>query len=64
MHDGNLPSHPELLDALTEQFKANGFDLKHLCRAICRSETYQRTSKPVAGNARDEMLLSRMLIRS
>jgi hypothetical protein len=63
MHDGNPPSHPELLQALTEQFKANGFDLKYLCRAICQSETYQRTSKPVAGNARDDKLFSRMLIK-
>ena len=63
MHDGNPPSHPELLDALTEQFKANGFDLKHLCRGICQSETYQRTSKPVAGNAKDETLFSRMPIK-
>jgi hypothetical protein len=63
MHDGNPPSHPELLDALTEQFKANGFDLKYLCRAICQSETYQRTSKPIAGNVKDDKLFSRMLIK-
>jgi hypothetical protein len=63
MHEGNPPSHPELLKALTEQFKANGFDLKYLCRAICRSETYQRTSKPVPGNAQDDKLFSRMLIK-
>jgi hypothetical protein len=63
MHDGNAPSHPELLDELTEQFKANGFDLKYLCRAICLSETYQRTSKPVAGHAKDDKLFSRMLIK-
>jgi hypothetical protein len=63
MHEGNPPSHPELLEALTEQFKANDFDLKYLCRAICQSETYQRTSKPVAGNAKDDKLFSRMLIK-
>jgi hypothetical protein len=63
MHDGNLPSHPALLEALAEQFKANGFDLKYLCRAICQSQTYQRTSKPVAGNAEDDKLFSRMLIK-
>jgi hypothetical protein len=63
MHEGHPPSHPELLDALTEQFKANGFDLKYLCRAICQSETYQRTSKPKEGNAKDDKLFSRMLIK-
>ncbi len=63
MHEGNPPSHPELLEALTEQFKANGFDLKYLCRAISLSETYQRTSKPIAGNATENKLFSRMLIK-
>jgi hypothetical protein len=63
MHDDNPCSHPELLEALTEQFKANDFDLKYLCRAICQSETYQRTSKPVAGNAKDDRLFSRMLVK-
>lgn len=63
MHEGNSPSHPELLETLTEQFKANDFDLKHLCRAICLCETYQRTSKPVPGNERDNTLFSRMLIK-
>jgi hypothetical protein len=63
MHDDNASSHPELLVTLTEQFKANGFDLRYLCRAICISETYQRTSKPIAGNAKDDKLFSRMLIK-
>jgi hypothetical protein len=63
MHEGNSPSHPELLAALSDQFKANGFDLRYLCRAICQSETYQRTSKPLAGNAKDDQLFSRMLIK-
>jgi hypothetical protein len=63
MHEGNPPSHPDLLEALTEQFKANDFDLKYLCRAICLSATYQRTSKPIAGNAKDDKLFSRMLIK-
>src|SRR5262249_12097166 len=30
MHEGNPASHPELLAALTEQFKRNGFDVKYL----------------------------------
>lgn len=63
MHEGNPPSHPELLEALTEQFKANDFDLQYLSRAICLSETYQRTSKPIAGNAKDDTLFSRMPIK-
>jgi hypothetical protein len=46
MHDGNPPSHPELLQELARQFAANNFDVKFLIRAICNSKTYQRTSKP------------------
>ncbi|MGH7170409.1 MAG: DUF1549 and DUF1553 domain-containing protein [Gemmataceae bacterium] len=50
MHDGNRPSHPQLLADLSAQFAANGFDVKHFLRALCNSEAYQRMSKPVAGN--------------
>jgi Protein of unknown function (DUF1549)/Protein of unknown function (DUF1553) len=46
MHDGNPPSHPELLQELAEQFAAHHFDVKFLIRASCNSRTYQRTSKP------------------
>ena len=64
MHDGNRPSHPQLLADLSAQFGANGFDVKYLLRALCNSETYQRMSKPVAGN-RDAgpELFSRMAIK-
>jgi hypothetical protein len=44
MHDDNVASHPELLATLTEQFKLHNFDTKYLVRAICNSETYQRSS--------------------
>jgi hypothetical protein len=50
MHEGRLPSHPELLATLTEQFKASDFKVKDLFRAICNSEAYQRTSKPEGDN--------------
>jgi hypothetical protein len=51
MHEGNACSHPELLAELTAQFTASGFDLKHLFRAVCNSQTYQRSSKPAGNNA-------------
>lgn len=63
MHDDNVASHPELLAALTEQFKANGFDLKYLMRAICNSEAYQRTSRPVGDNAGDTEFYSHRVLR-
>ncbi|MCS7044989.1 MAG: DUF1549 and DUF1553 domain-containing protein [Gemmataceae bacterium] len=63
MHEENLPSHPELLAALTEQFKVNGFDVKYLIRAICNSEAYQRTSRPLADNIEDKTLFSHRTVR-
>ncbi|REJ72323.1 MAG: DUF1553 domain-containing protein [Planctomycetota bacterium] len=38
---GNPPTNPELLDWLTEQFIASGFDVRQLMRTICTSRTYQ-----------------------
>lgn len=63
MHDDNPASHPELLAAMTEQLKANGFDTKYLIRAICNSEAYQRTSKPVGDNATDTEFQSHRIVR-
>ena len=42
---GELPSHPELLDYLTLQFVNSGWDVKQLIRLIVHSSTYQRSSK-------------------
>jgi hypothetical protein len=64
MHDGNAPSHPQLLAELSAQFAAGGFEVKQLIRAICNSRAYQRTSKPAGGN-RDAgpELFSRMAVK-
>lgn len=63
MHDENGPSHPELLAALTEQFKANEFDVKLLLKAIFNSEAYQRTSRPTGDNGLDNVYYSHRLVR-
>ncbi|MHB1426145.1 MAG: DUF1549 and DUF1553 domain-containing protein [Gemmataceae bacterium] len=64
MHEGNRPSHPQLLADLSAQFAANGFDIKFLIRALCNSTAYQRTSRPVAGNRdANPELLSRMAVK-
>ena len=63
MHEENVPSHPELLAALTEQFKSSGYDLKYLVKAICNSETYQRTSRPVEANKDDTVFFSHRAVR-
>jgi hypothetical protein len=60
----NEPSHPELLDALARHIgKAGEFDTKYLIKAICLSETYQRTSKPTAENKSDAKLFSHMTMK-
>lgn len=63
MHSGNAPSHPELLDELTRQFAASGFDLKRLCRGIVNSRTYQQTSRPGTHPDVEAELFGRMSIK-
>ena len=64
MHEGNAASHPEVLQKLAEQFAAHDFDLHYLIRAICLSQTYQRSSRPTEGNESDEALFSHMAIKA
>lgn len=42
---GELPSHPQLLDWLAADFRASGWDLHHLIRQIVLSATYRQDSK-------------------
>ena len=44
-HSGNPPSHPQLLDLLTDEFIAHDFDVKWLIREIVLSRTWQRSSR-------------------
>ena len=39
------PSHPALLEALTEDFRENGYDLRRLFKLIAESSTYQLSSR-------------------
>lgn len=64
MHEERVPSHPELLNELAAEFAANGFEVRYLYRAICNSEAYQRTSRPVAGNESDRTYFSHMHIKA
>lgn len=41
---GSLPSHPELLDWLSNQFIESGWDIKALHKLILTSATYKQTS--------------------
>jgi len=39
------PSHPELLEALTDDFIAGGFDIRHILGVIANSRAYQLSSR-------------------
>lgn len=39
------PSHPELLNALADDFRAHNYDLRHLFRTIAKSSAYQLSSR-------------------
>jgi hypothetical protein len=41
----NPASHPELLERLTDEFIAGGFDIRHVLRLIAESEAYQLASR-------------------
>ncbi|MEM6471512.1 MAG: DUF1553 domain-containing protein [Planctomycetota bacterium] len=41
---GNLPTHPELLDFLARDFVDNGWDVKRFCRDVVMSATYRQES--------------------
>lgn len=63
MHEGHAATHPELLAELTEHFVVSGYDLRFLFRAMCNSQTYQRTSRPAPGNEDDRIWYSRMAVK-
>lgn len=43
---GQLPTHPELLDWLSVWFMDHGWDVKALCRLLVLSETYRQDAMP------------------
>ncbi|HEX7446296.1 MAG TPA: DUF1549 domain-containing protein, partial [Pirellulales bacterium] len=50
-HAGNPPTHPELLNLLSERIAAMNFDVRAFLRELALSQTYQRASEPPAGVA-------------
>lgn len=42
---GELPTHPKLLDYLAAEFRDNGWDVKELLRLIVTSRTYRQSSR-------------------
>lgn len=61
----NAPSHPELFDAVVEQFIRSGYDLKYLVRSITYSEAWQLSSRGAAGAAGERQIehFARMPLR-
>lgn len=59
MRDTNPASNPELMDGLSKQFIAGGYDLKGLVRLICTSRTYGLSSVPNKYNVTDKQSFAR-----
>jgi hypothetical protein len=59
----NPPINPELLDALTKDFIAHRFDVRHLMRMIVTSQTYQRSNIANNSNRHDTLNFSRAIPR-
>jgi hypothetical protein len=59
----NPPTNPELLDALAADFIKHKYDVKLLIRTVMNSAAYQRSSRPLPGNAADDRFYSHYLIR-
>lgn len=59
----NPPSNELLLQALADDFKANGYSLKKLERSILRSRVYQLSSVPNETNRKDQVNYAHFSVR-
>lgn len=53
----NTPSHPELLDYLSQEFQSSGYDLRQMMTWIVLSRPYSLSSKRSSANEQDDPLL-------
>lgn len=60
---GNPPSNPKLLDRLTQEFVAGGFNVRQMLAIICKSRTYQHSVVGNAWNQDDELNYSHAIAR-
>lgn len=60
----NRPSHPELLDELTDHFIATGFDVRNLYRTLANTRAYQLSSEWLSGDPPPPELFARMMVKS
>jgi hypothetical protein len=54
IRETNSPTHSALLAALAADFRAHGYDLKHLMRRIVQSRAYQLSGTPLPANRDDD----------
>jgi hypothetical protein len=59
----NPPSHPELLEFLTDRFVESKLDNKQLIKLILNSDAYQRSSMPTDANRDDKADFSHRVLR-
>jgi hypothetical protein len=59
----NPPTHPELLNRLTEEFRNHNYDLRHVMQVIVTSSTYQLSGEVQNGNRDDHMNYSHSISR-
>lgn len=59
MRVSNPATNEPLLEALSNYLVEQQYDLKALMRTILQSETYQRSSQPIEGNAEDDRFYAR-----
>jgi hypothetical protein len=60
---GNPPTNPELLDRLSAEFIAGGFNVQELFRTICKSRVYQHAIETNVWNEDDQINYSHALAR-
>jgi hypothetical protein len=63
IRSSNPPVNAPLLDALTKDFIAHGFDVRHILRVMLNSRTYQLSARTNAFNADDRLNFSHALPR-
>ena len=60
---GNPPTNPQLLDWLTNEFVASGFDVQKLVRTICKSRVYQQSIATNPWNQDDDINYAHAIAR-
>ncbi len=63
IRDDNKPSNPKLLAYLESELVKSGYDLKHICRVILNSRTYQLSSIPQSSSPKAEALFAYYPVR-